>query len=149
MLPRGVHLATAGIELLRCLLRQDTAVDDRMLNLQLTTHFLTCFYQGSPRELFLTLGFFPARFSHHGKSLDFFVREQPSREPFWRELVITGIHGIVCTGTGHHGKSSRGYLPSRELATVGIHVIFQSDFLPRKRAPRDFTRRERAILFFW
>ena len=75
-------------------------------------------FQGLPRVRFLTLGTFPAGFSHHGNSRVFLDGNWPPREPFPRELATTGIHGVfvqqpattgkLAAGTGHHGKSSRG-----------------------------------------
>ena len=69
-------------------------------------------------------------------------RNRPPLELFSRGLAITGIHGIVCTGTGHHGRASRGNRPPRELATTGIHRNFQLEVLPRKRPLWNFTGRE-------
>ena len=64
-------------------------------------------------------------------------------------VAITGIHGMVHTGTGPHRKlpaatGHRGNWPPREFTG-----FFQSDhsLLPRKRPRWHFTGRERAAIF--
>ena len=72
MLPWGVHRATADSELLRCVLRQDTIVDDRKhVHLTADRHFFLSEILGP----ILILDLFPAGFKYHGNSLGFFVLE--------------------------------------------------------------------------
>ena len=81
------------------------------------------------------LGIFPAGIPHDENSRDFLYG---NRSP--RELIITGIHGIVYTGNDHYGRSSRGNRPPRELPTTGIHGIFPADYLPQKASAIGFHR---------
>ena len=98
---------------------------------------LSCLYYlilkiaGPSSGTILILATLPAGFSHHGNLLFLGGGNWPPREPFPWELATTGIHGIFCAGTGHHGKTSRGNRPPRqvfprEVATTGIHGIFVS-----------------------
>ena len=90
--------------------------------------FADVFFQGGPRERFLSRKTFHAGLSHHGNSRNVLYGSRPQREPFPRELAITRIHVFFCTGTGHNGKSSRNRAPRqrfpRELTTAEFTACF-------------------------
>ena len=147
MLPWGLHLATAYSELLRCLLRQDTIVDDRR-HVELTANRVSFdqFLSWKSSGLFLIIDIFPAGFNRHGNSRISLYGNRPRQEPFPRERC------------SHH-RDSRGCLcrnrPSRERfppqpATVGTSHRGNSrggstGFFPRTRLRRNYAGRERAI----
>ena len=106
------------------------------------TRRLCAKFPGQSLGTILDVRKFPAGISNHGNLRDYLNGIRPSREPFPRELATTGMHGIVCTGTDHHGKAYCGNRPPREIfprerVTTGI----SRDFLPRKRPPWYFTGR--------
>ena len=70
------------------------------------------FHQNSPRERFFILDFFQ------------------------QDLATTGIHRIVCTGTGHRGQCFRGNRPLRDVAaTMGIYGGVSWICCPEMRLP--------------
>ena len=123
MLPRGVHVLTADIELLCCLVRQDTTVDDgKYVERTANGVFFNLFLSGQSSGTIFHAGVFYCGIYPLREFKGFFAREPAATGTL---PAVTSHHGNSreCTGTSHHGKSSRGNRPPRALATSGIHRI--------------------------